>query len=99
MIISYHFPPDSAIGAVRPAKFAKHLPEFGWTPVIYTVNEACYDSCDWSKFEEHLKKIERYRTNPFPGLLQLYSRLRRERAGVPGQAKTGAETREDSPFA
>ena len=95
LIISYHFPPDSAIGAVRPAKFAKHLPEFGWTPVIYTVNEACYDSCDWSKFEEHLKKIEIYRTKPFPGPLQLYSRLRRKKAGS-GEPKTGAEAREIS---
>jgi hypothetical protein len=24
-IIAYHFPPDAAVGAVRPAKFAKYL--------------------------------------------------------------------------
>jgi len=37
LIIATHFPPDRHIGARRPAKFAKYLPNFGWQPVILTV--------------------------------------------------------------
>jgi hypothetical protein len=29
-----HFPPDAAIGAAKPAKFGKYLPEFGWEPSL-----------------------------------------------------------------
>ncbi len=76
LIISYHFPPDSAIGAVRPAKFAKYLPEFGWEPIICTVDEKYYESCDASKLEEPLREITMYRVNPLPGPLQLYSGIR-----------------------
>jgi hypothetical protein len=75
LIITYHFPPDAAIGAVRPAKFAKFLPDFGWEPVIYTVKEKNYESCDDSRFEPKLKDLTIYRANLIPGLLQGYSRL------------------------
>jgi hypothetical protein len=75
LIITYHFPPDAAIGAVRPAKFAKYLPDFGWEPIIYTVNEKNYESCDDSKFEPILKDLTIYRANLLPGLMQLYSRF------------------------
>ena len=37
LIVAYHFPPDAAIGAVKPAKFAKYLPEFGWEPIVSTL--------------------------------------------------------------
>jgi hypothetical protein len=75
LIISYHFPPDAAVGAVRPAKFAKYLPEFGWEPIIYTVKERYYESCDYSRFEPALNNLRIYRANLIPGPLQLYSRL------------------------
>ena len=75
LIITYHFPPDAAVGAVRPAKFAKYLPEFGWEPFIYTVKERYYESCDYSRFEPALKPLKIYRANLIPGPLHLYSRL------------------------
>lgn len=75
LIITYHFPPDAAVGAVRPAKFAKYLPDFGWEPIIYTVKENHYELCDDSKFEPMLKDLRIYRANLIPGLLELYSRL------------------------
>ncbi|MEM2944605.1 MAG: hypothetical protein QW087_07695 [Methanomassiliicoccales archaeon] len=38
LICAFHFPPgigyDGIIGALRPAKFAKYLPSFGWEPYI-----------------------------------------------------------------
>ena len=38
LLISFYFPPDNTIAAVRIGKFAKYLPEFGWEPIILTVN-------------------------------------------------------------
>jgi hypothetical protein len=78
LIITYHFPPDAAVGAIRPVKFAKFLPEFGWEPIIYTVKEKYYGLLDYSKFESVLKPLKIYRANLIPGPLHLYSRLIRE---------------------
>lgn len=36
LIITYYWPPTGASGVQRWLKFAKYLPENGWTPVIYT---------------------------------------------------------------
>jgi hypothetical protein len=37
LIIAYYFPPDGAIGGVRPYQFARHFPEFGVEPWVLTV--------------------------------------------------------------
>lgn len=37
LIICSYYPPSRAVGAIRPAKFAKYLPEFGWQPIILTL--------------------------------------------------------------
>lgn len=36
LIITYFFPPRYGSGSVRPMGLAKHLPKFGWEPVILT---------------------------------------------------------------
>lgn len=76
LIICYHFPPDAAIGAVRPAKFAKYLPEFGWEPMVYTLKEQYYETCDYDKLEAGLEGVRIYRGTLFPSPLQLYSHLK-----------------------
>ncbi|MBN2183836.1 MAG: glycosyltransferase family 4 protein [Candidatus Krumholzibacteriota bacterium] len=48
LIISYHFPPDLSVGAVRPRKFAEYLPRSGWDPIILTVHERHHDNIDSS---------------------------------------------------
>ena len=52
LIIAYHFPPDAAVGALRPLKFAKYLPEFGWEPWVLTVRSEYYESLDRSRLNE-----------------------------------------------
>jgi hypothetical protein len=37
LIVTYHFPPDGAIGGVRPYRLARHLPESGLEPWVLTV--------------------------------------------------------------
>ncbi|HEY3275783.1 MAG TPA: glycosyltransferase [Syntrophorhabdaceae bacterium] len=75
LIVVYLFPPISAVGAIRFAKFAKFLPEFGWEPVIYTVDPSRYED---HRFEEGSGEDDPhliYRARPVPGPLEIYSRL------------------------
>lgn len=46
LIVAYHFPPDAAVGALRPQKFVKYLPEFGWQPYVLTIKERFIDKRD-----------------------------------------------------
>lgn len=34
LIVAYYFPPIAGIGSIRLARFAAHLPEFGWEPTV-----------------------------------------------------------------
>jgi len=36
LIITYYWPPSGGSGVQRWLKFVKYLPQFGWTPVVYT---------------------------------------------------------------
>ena len=47
LIIAYAFPPLGVVGALRPFKFAKYLPDFGWEPVILS-----------AKIGKHVKAID-----------------------------------------
>ena len=47
LIIAYSFPPLGIVGALRPFKFAKYLPDFGWEPVILS-----------AKIGKHIKEID-----------------------------------------
>lgn len=38
LIITCDFPPQGGTGITRVTKFIKHLPEFGWQPVVLTTN-------------------------------------------------------------
>lgn len=47
LIITYYWPPSGGAGVQRWLKFAKYLPEYGWEPIIYTIdNEDNYLSED-----------------------------------------------------
>ena len=37
LIITYYWPPAGGAGVQRVLKFAKYLPQFGWQPIILTV--------------------------------------------------------------
>lgn len=42
LLVTYHFPPDPEVGALRGEKFMKYLPEFGWGPHVLTVAPRYY---------------------------------------------------------
>jgi len=39
LIVSFRFPPQGGMGALRVGKFAKYLPEYGWNPTILTIGK------------------------------------------------------------
>jgi glycosyltransferase involved in cell wall biosynthesis len=42
-MVAYHFPPiQGSSGVLRTLSFARHLPEFGWEPLVLTVNPRAY---------------------------------------------------------
>lgn len=53
LIISPHFPPSNLAAVHRSRLFAKHLPAFGWQPVILTVDEKFYEE----KLDHNLEKL------------------------------------------
>ncbi|MEE4215494.1 MAG: hypothetical protein V2I34_10510, partial [Bacteroidales bacterium] len=40
LIITYYWPPCGGAGVQRWLKFAKYLPEYGWEPIVLTVDPA-----------------------------------------------------------
>ena len=46
LIITYYWPPSGGAGVQRGLKFTKYLREFGWEPVIYTVENGAYPVID-----------------------------------------------------
>ncbi len=62
LIITYYWPPAGGSGVQRVLKFAKYLPEFGWEPVILTVENGEYPALD-SSFEDDIpKNMKVYKT-------------------------------------
>jgi glycosyltransferase involved in cell wall biosynthesis len=52
LIIAYHYPPCSvSSGIQRTLSFTRHLPRFGWQPIVLTVNEAAYEKTNTSQME------------------------------------------------
>lgn len=73
LIITYYWPPSGGAGVQRWLKFAKYLPEFGWQPVILTVDPrfATYPQRDESLGGEIDPRCLVYRTKSFE-LYNLY---------------------------
>ncbi len=95
LIVSYYFPPSGGAGVQRVLKFVKYLPEFGWEPVVLTVNErADFPARDASLLEEVPAGIRSYRTRIFEPY-SLYRRFtgKEENAAIDIATNTGEERR------
>jgi glycosyltransferase involved in cell wall biosynthesis len=64
LIITYYWPPSGGAGVQRWLKFSKYLPEFGWDPVILTVDPeyAAYPVSDFSLKEDLPPSVKIYLT-------------------------------------
>ena len=55
LLVAYHFPPVGGLGAAgsqRMHKFSKHMPTYGWSPIVLTVKESMYE--DYYKIDPSL---------------------------------------------
>ncbi|MHB8481165.1 MAG: glycosyltransferase [Nitrospiria bacterium] len=75
LIVSYHFPPDAEVGGIRPAKFAKYLPEFGWHPYVLTIKEKYIKTKDVDRLKD-VEGVEIIRTSEWPNILEILLGLR-----------------------
>jgi glycosyltransferase involved in cell wall biosynthesis len=64
LIVTYYWPPSGGAGVQRWLKFAKYLPEFGWEPIILTVDPqyASYPVTDYSLNEDLSPDLQVYKT-------------------------------------
>ena len=67
LIITYYWPPSGGAGVQRWLKFVKYLREFGWEPIVLTVdeNKASYGLIDKTLEEEIPKGIRIIKTKTF----------------------------------
>ena len=86
LIVSYYFPPSGGPGVQRVLKFVKYLPEFGWQPVVLTVQDGDYPARDESLLAEIPEHAIVYRTRIFEPY-----RLYRKLTGKPANAPVDVE--------
>ncbi|MBN1299589.1 MAG: glycosyltransferase family 4 protein [Melioribacteraceae bacterium] len=65
LIITYYWPPSGGPGVQRVLKFAKYLPQFGWMPIILTVEKGNYPDYDKSLMNEIPNGTKVYKTKSF----------------------------------
>jgi glycosyltransferase involved in cell wall biosynthesis len=94
LIITYYWPPSGGAGVQRWLKFAKYLPEFGWQPVILTVDPeyASYPQRDESLLSEVDPNCLVYTTKSFE-LYNFYKLISRKKevpyGGFANESKEG----------
>lgn len=53
LMVAFHFPPQvGSSGMLRSLKFCRYLPEFGWKPVVLSVNKRAYEQSDDRRLAE-----------------------------------------------
>jgi hypothetical protein len=64
LIVTYYWPPSGGAGVQRWLKFSKYLPEFGWEPIILTVDPefAAYPVTDYSLSEGFPSSVKIFKT-------------------------------------
>ncbi len=68
LIVAYYFPPLGGGGTLRTVKFVKYLREFGWEPVVLTVESAHYLAEDAWLESQLPEELRVYRSKAFlPG--------------------------------
>lgn len=74
LLISYYFPPNTAVGGLRIANFAKYLPSHGWHTFVLTIKDQYLTERDESRLTGIPGKI--YKAGRNPRILDIYVRLK-----------------------
>ena len=85
LIITYYWPPAGGAGVQRALKFAKYLPEFGWEPIILTVENPDSPTEDKSLLDDIPKECKVFKTKSLEPF-NLYRKFTRKKSGenIPG---------------
>jgi glycosyltransferase involved in cell wall biosynthesis len=79
LVIAYYFPPIQSSGVYRPLKFVKYLREFGWEPVVLTINAVCGHPKDEGLLDDIPKGVVIERT-PQVDFYRLVNFLKRQKS-------------------
>jgi glycosyltransferase involved in cell wall biosynthesis len=91
LIITYYWPPCGGAGVQRWLKFAKHLPEYGWEPIVLTVDPAYaqYPAIDESLVKDINPSLKVYTTRAHNYFLYGFGKKREKVAGGIALSKKG----------
>jgi glycosyltransferase involved in cell wall biosynthesis len=75
LIVTYYWPPSGGAGVQRWLKFSKYLPEFGWEPIILTVDPeyAAYPVTDFSLNDDIPTSLKVF-TTPATNYFSIYKK-------------------------
>lgn len=59
LLISSHYPPSNLTATHRVRMFAKHLPMFGWNPIVLTIDEKYYEEKSDLELNQLIPKNQR----------------------------------------
>ena len=62
LIITYYWPPSGGAGVQRWVKFCKYLPDFGYEPIVLTVENGTYPLTDTSLLDQIPADTKVYRS-------------------------------------
>ena len=65
LMIVYYFPPQGSVQVLRAEKFAKYLPQFGWSPIVLGVKEILHYFQDDNLINEVPDSVKIIRTESF----------------------------------
>ena len=73
-MVEYNFPPRAGVGIIRTVKLAKYLPNYGWRPIILSV-EISRDNMQFDYLEENeFREFRVYRTKELVPLKKMIKR-------------------------
>src|SRR5207244_1198140 len=78
LVVAYDYPPRHIVGAIRPSKFVRYLPQFGWEPIVLAGRDGHQDIPGNST-------AEIYHVREWPHPLKTYYRFLERRAKKKGR--------------
>ena len=91
LILAYRFPPQGGGGVQRTLKYVKYLRQFGWQPVVHTVDNPYWTMWDQELLNEIPDDVRVYRTKTFE-----FERLESRLGSLLGKKETQSNTSSQS---
>src|SRR3954454_6208436 len=90
LVVAYYFPPIGGIGSIRLARFAEHLPEFGWNATVLAPQATPHPTDPRLRYpEEHVVRSRSLELSRLKGLIP---RVGRSDDADDGRARVAART-------